>query len=111
MKYHKVIPAMSGVLTIKQLEALDLTKSECFENYGDDKEDGWEFDYALPQDWLNDFAGWCKNTKTDNWHRNVTYDLIASTTVWVYPPLFGEPCTCCHEVYLAYQKYESSINV
>ena len=103
MKYHKVIPAMLGVLTIKQLESLGINKGECFDNYDCDN-----FDYALPQDWLNDFANWCRDNRMLCGDTSLTYDLIRSTIIWIYPE--NEPCTCCHEVYLAFQKYESSNN-
>ena len=88
---HKVIDSI-GILTLEQLKSLDMTKGEAFANY-----DG-TFDFALPQDWLNDFASHCGN---------ITYDNIISTTVWAYPDGMpcGQPMTCCKEVYLAYKRW------
>jgi hypothetical protein len=75
--------------TIETLELEGVTKAELFAAVRD------IFDYALPHDWLSEFSGWCQN------HRpQVTYDVISSTTVWVYPPgyIFGRPLTACAEV-------------
>ncbi len=94
MRRHKIeIPKLA---TCKQLEALHLSKEECFANL-----EG-SFDYAVPQQWLDKFANWCRDNAMTP--RGTTYDLIRSTTVWVYPE--SEPMTCCAEVYYAYQRYQ-----
>ena len=98
MKAHKIIGSI-GVLTINQLQALEMGKGDSFANL-----EGGSFDWALPQDWLNDFANWCKTSRLC---KDVTYDMIRSTTVWHYPASGNsEPVTCCREVYLAYTQYE-----
>lgn len=59
------------------------TKREKFELYLDN------FDYALPQDWLDDFTV----------EYNLDYGLVLNTTVWCYDgSIFGYPVTCCTEV-------------
>jgi len=108
MRAHKIVESKS-VLTLKQLQSLEMSKEECFENVI-----GGSFDYALPQQWLNEFADWCK-ANSQKLHKDksgcsrVTYDVIASTTVWHYPPYTegnSGPLTCCAEVYYAYLRYD-----
>ena len=63
------------------------------------------FDYALPQQWLDEFADWC----SDNGLENITYHLILGTTVWGYPEThrtFGCPVTCCCEVLEAMERWQ-----
>jgi len=91
---HKVIDSVP-ILNIAQLKALVISKQECFANLGK------TFDYALPQDWLNDFSDWCKCHPMRSFV--VTYDAISSTTVWIYPE--SMPATCCSEVYYTYCRY------
>lgn len=76
------------------LTARHLSKQEIFEDCPA------TYDFALPQNWLNDFSEWCECH-----FRGVTYDLIRSTCVWVYPERYacGEPMTCCLEVLKAYE--------
>jgi len=53
---------------------------------------GW--DYALPQAWLDDF-----------WHSHgFNYDLILSTTFWVYDGIFGYPLSGDKQVNEAIKK-------
>ena len=60
-----------------------LTKEEAFKELT-------TFDYALPQDWLDNFVE----------KSGLNYDLVLSTTVWCYDnSLFGQPATCSIEVY------------
>lgn len=80
--------------SIAEIESLRCSKADLFESY-----DG-SFDFALPQQWLNDFAAWCTTHR-----RECTYDLIRSTCVWTYPE--NVPMTACEQVYFAYQAYRS----
>lgn len=74
------------------------------------------FDYTLPQWWLDKFAKYCIEQAEENeYDILVTYDLIASSTVWYYPPsgrlqFSGMPVFGCIEVETAYRKYEKSEN-
>jgi len=65
----------------------NISKSECFGKLSKEK---YEFDYALPQTWLDEFV---KKTR-------LKYDLVLSTTVWVYKRHSFEsfPISCCVEV-------------
>jgi hypothetical protein len=68
------------------------TKQEIFSHLG------CVFDFAVPQEWLNDF---CKR------HPDFSYGLVLGTTVWAYPErgtfsLFGVPVSCCTEVQNVY---------
>lgn len=104
MRLHRIIAAIPG-LTIEQIKAISLSKGECFANLDE------TFDYALPQNWLDEFSSWCsKQPKgaVDFTHvgLGVDYDMIASTTVWSYPANASSgPVTCCAEVLYAYNKY------
>jgi hypothetical protein len=82
---------------VSELNSLNKTKSQIFQ------EIGFSFDCVLPQNWLDDFSEWCKLN-----HRELTYHLILSTTVWAYPPKFfnGLPISCCKEVTSAYKEYK-----
>jgi hypothetical protein len=83
--------------SIEELDNIRKTKKELFEQLAD------EFDYTLPQDWLNDFADWCVVN-----YPNVTYDLIRSTTVWSYAQgnyISGFPVTVSKEVDTALQSF------
>ena len=71
------------------------------ENFQPLKVAGVAFDYALPQDWLNDVTKFAQAHQAE--FPEVTYDLISSTTVWAYPHdgqnyFNGKPFTCCAEV-------------
>jgi hypothetical protein len=65
----------------------DISKKECFERLSKEK---YEFDYALPQNWLDEFV---KKT-------HLEYHLVLSTTVWVYKRNSFEsfPVSVCVEV-------------
>jgi hypothetical protein len=65
------------------------SKGELFEEF-----EG-TLDYALPQDWLNQFAAYAESVG------NVTYDMIRATTVWT-PDGF---VTRCREVFDVYQEW------
>lgn len=87
----------SGYTTAKELLNTSYTKGKLFQ--GADKEGS--FDYALPQGWLDDFANWCGVNAP-----HVTYHLIMSTTVWLYPKNGTHgPMTACREVGNAYVTY------
>ena len=58
-------------------------------------------DYALPQNWLDSFASWCKEK-----NHSTTYDLIRSTTCWAYSDHYRGPITCCNEVYDSWLLWE-----
>ena len=83
------------------IETLNKTQRPKWELFQNDK----SFDFALPQEWLNEFAAWCQV----NGRKEVTYDLIRSTTVWSYvnDKFAGRPLFKCKEVYFAYKAYKS----
>ena len=71
--------------TKEQLSLVQYSKSDMFGPQLD-----CAFDYALPQEWLNEFS------------KHIDYDLIRTTVVWAYPKehsTFGVPVTCCEEVF------------
>lgn len=86
--------------TFTELNQMGVTKGELFAELRKDKTH--EFDYALPQDWLNEFATFCEKHAP-----LVTYDLIRSTTVWVYPE--SAPMSLCIEVDAALDVYAVAI--
>jgi hypothetical protein len=93
-------------LTMKQIQNMHVTKGELFQAL---KNEGMEFDYALPQDWLNDLANYCKV-----YFPLVTYDLIKSTTVWMYASqgfTFGDAFTACSEVQQAIDAMDNESHV
>jgi hypothetical protein len=53
------------------------------------------FDTALPQNWLDNFS-----KKAYSYSNVITYNLITSSTFWVYPKHsgFGFPLSICKEV-------------
>lgn len=61
-------------------------------------------DYGMPQEWLDLFAEWCQTNRPI-----VTYDLIRSTTVWLYRGRWSGPCTCCVEVQQAFMAREKEL--
>ena len=77
--------------TIKELEEAEKTKGEWFAH----EYPGSTYDMELPQGALYDWANWAKEYMPE-----VTYDMIASTTSWIYEPgdHFGKPITICVEV-------------
>jgi hypothetical protein len=92
--------------TLKQIEKMLVPKGELFQTL---KNEGMKFDYALPQDWLNDLADYCRV-----YFPNVTRDLITSTTVWVYASqgfTFGDAFTACTEVQQAMDAMDSESHV
>jgi hypothetical protein len=69
----------------------EMTKAEVFKGLDN-------FDFALPQNWLNDFVDWS----------HFDYSLVLSTTVWSYvSSLFGMPVSCCIEVQNKIDEYEN----
>ena len=82
---------MSLVQMYHTNEMPNITKSEAFKNLK-------TYDYALPQEWLNDFV---KFSKLD-------YGFVLSTTVWCYDNnFFGEPVTCSIQVYEKIKDYQN----
>ncbi len=84
-------------LTIPELQDMNPTKMELFEDLKEC------YDFALPQEWLNNFAKWCEVNFVD-----VTYSLIRGTTVVGYDSkagAFGEFITRCTEVFDAYEMW------
>jgi len=82
--------------TWQELNEMRVSKGELFAELRSDKTH--EFDYALPQDWLDALAAFC-----EQYAPLVTYDLIRSTTVWVYPE--SAPLTVCTDVDKAIDLY------
>ena len=83
--------------TYEELNTMRVTKGELFLGESD-------FDFALPQTWLDDFAAWCSVHAPE-----VTYHLILSTTVWSYKDsFFGKPLTRCIEVQTAIYDYNAA---
>ena len=78
--------------THEELNQMRISKGELFASVES------TFDYALPQTWLDAFAVFCKVN-----HPLVTYDLIQSTTVWLYgnDTFAGRPLTVCSDVQIA----------
>jgi hypothetical protein len=79
--------------TIEQIENIRMTKGDLFKEL---ENIGKTFDYALPQQWLNNFS------KFAAWN-DLTYDLIRSTTVWIYPE--NKPVSICSEVQAEIDKF------
>lgn len=79
-------------LTIEQLAENPRTKGEHFADFKE------VFDWAMPQDWIDEFAYWCESNRP-----RVTYHLIVSSTVWAAPAGLWQPATCCVEVAEAYE--------
>lgn len=75
--------------TTEALEEMNISKGDLITMMGLEKWD-IEYDTALPQDWLDDFV---RTT-------GLPYNLVLSTTVWVYIPkhAFGFPVSGCIEV-------------
>ena len=84
-----------NTISIQTLESMNVCKRDLFASVKS------TFDYALPQEWLYDFSKHCKDCNPD-----ITYDLIASTTVWDYgtASIFGKPLFACTDVKKAYIK-------
>ena len=92
--------------TIKSLDKVQhLTKEQMFSKMFMEQTGYTSFDYALPQQWLNDFTGFCKEN-----HTQVTYDLIRSTCVWGYGTGVQGPVTACYEVMAAYWMWNCANN-
>lgn len=79
--------------TFKQLEKMNLTKFDLFRPTPEG------YDYALPQQWLNEFSQWCKDNG-----ESVTYDGIRSTTCWDCNQ--WKPAFAVKEVRQAYLKFK-----
>lgn len=92
-----------GTYRQKQLIDMRISKQELSERIG--LKDVC-FDYALPQNWLNEF--------TDT--HNLDYNLVRSTTFYVYDDFIkGYPVSGCYEVQILIDKdfqsfYQSVIN-
>lgn len=91
--------------TFSALNQYRRTKGELFQDFTE--QTGIKtFDYALKQNWLDNFAEWCKENRPA-----VTYHLISSTTVWAYPEGYygGKPISVCVEVDEALNAYSNAI--
>lgn len=86
-------------LTIPELQDMNPTKMELFEDLKEC------YDFALPQQWLDNFSKWCEVNFVD-----VTYSLIRGTTVVGYKDSFGEFITRCTEVFDAYEAWQDSLS-
>ena len=86
-------------LTIPELQDMRVTKMKLFKDLEQC------YDFALPQEWLNNFAKWCEVNFVD-----VTYDLIRGTTVVGYKDFSGEFITRCTEVFDAYEAWQDSLS-
>ena len=53
------------------------------------------FDYALPQDWLNDFSEYSR----------FNYNFILHTTFWCYDFIYGKPVSACTAINKEIEKY------
>ena len=89
---------------IDELEEMQISKAEFFEGLQID------YDFALPQNWLNAFSDWCAKNCPD-----VSYSMIRSTTVWGYPErdcdsFLPGPIFACSEVFDAFRLYDLSID-
>ena len=84
---------------VRELESNPISKGEMFNNFPA------TYDYAVPQNWLDAFAEFCKEK-----YPKVTYHLILSSTVWVYgyENKYTGPVTCCCEVKIAFDAWEKS---
>lgn len=88
--------------TFEELNQMRITKGELFALL---KSEGVEFDYALPENWVDALHAFCEVHNP-----LITYHLIVSTTVWVYLPkgdYFGGPCTACKEVQEAINAWQA----
>lgn len=83
--------------TFAELNQMRVSKGELFAEL---KNQGIEFDYAIPEDWADDFYAYCQKHNP-----LVTYHLIVSTTVWMYGNIFGDPLSCCKEVTELLERY------
>ena len=86
-----------NMYTYSQLNQMRVSKRELFSHL---EQEEHEFDYALPQDWLNSLSDFCMIYRPD-----VTYYLILSTTVWLSPE--SAPYTVCAEVNDAITLYKT----
>jgi len=83
---------------LSKLANSSLTKGELASIMGIE---GVTFDYALPQEWLTDFANTIAERKVfEDYTRDEVYQLVLSTTFWVYPKgsAFGFAACGCSEV-------------
>lgn len=74
---------MHTVYTWKELLNSNKSKGDLFRHLS---EKGKIFDYALPQNWLDNMSK----------HPNLTYDMVLYSTVWIYPE--DEPYSVCKDV-------------
>lgn len=84
-------------LTLNELRERQIAKMKYLKEFGFD----FNIDPALPQDWLDRFAHWCR----ENGH-DINYHVILSTTAWnMNGSPFGGPLTICTEVHEALTAY------
>jgi len=81
---------------LDDLKNLNLTKGESFNVL---KEINITFDFALPQGWLDSLTLYALIVSPQ-----LTYDIILSTTVWVYPGSY--PLSNCQEVVELIKNYQ-----
>ena len=67
----------------------------------------FNFDYALPQGWLDSITKFA----IENGFLNCSYEVILSTTVWGYGNGYGAPETCCLEVAELIENYNNSLTI
>ena len=89
------------LLTIDELLETRLTKGDTW------KDAPFNFDYALPQGWLDAITKFA----IDNGFLSCSYDVILSTTVWSYENGYGAPETCCFEVADLIKNYNNSLTI
>jgi len=73
-----------------EIEKLNCTKGRLAELLGLKT-----FDYALPQQWLNDFSKYSR----------FNYNFILATTFWNYDFIMGYPISACTEINEEIKKY------
>ena len=94
----------------KYSKTTNATKGELF------KELDCVHDFALPQQWLDDFTDFITNRENvskfnTSAYREEIYNLIRSTTVWAYPTdcsTSGCPITVSIEVYDSFAYWEAA---
>ena len=84
--------------TVHEIAEYPMTKKEAFSSVKG------SFDCALPQHWLDGVTQFA----IDSGRLDVSYDLILSTTVWLYENGHGQPLTCCTEVAEVIEQYHNS---
>ncbi len=90
-------PATFPTSTVSELVDSNITKRDAFDSLNVD------FDCTLPQQWLDSVTSFAIARGL----LNVSYDLIRSTTVWVYSDNYVGPLSCCLEVAEVIKQYNS----